>query len=80
MDIGKIDYTPLLLVRSQLPQSLANIYTYDSRLQLVSMTGSNGFTAYYHYDYLGRLKEEYFYDDDGNKQLLKLYDYNYFKR
>lgn len=80
MDIGKIDYTPLLLVRSLLPQSLANIYTYDSRLQLVSMTGSNGFTAYYHYDYLGRLKEEYFYDDDGNKQFLKLYDYNYFKR
>ena len=80
MDISTIDYTPLFSVRSQLPQSLVNIYTYDSRLQLVSMTGSNGFTTYYYYDYLGRLKEEYFFDDDGNKQLLKLYDYNYFKR
>ena len=80
MSMDKIDYEPLLNVRSLLPQTLSTIYMYDSALRLVSVTKNTGFTNYYSYDLLDRLREEYFFDEEGNKQILRQYDYNYISK
>ena len=52
-------------------------YQYDGNMQLRSLTDISGFTNYFKYDFLGRLREKYFFN--GNKQILESYDYHYQK-
>ena len=67
-------------IRHRLPKALVTIYKYTSGMQLESVTSPAGQTVFYKYDYLDRLREEYFYDQPSGllrRKLLNVYDYHY---
>lgn len=67
-------------IRHRLPKALVIIYKYTPGMQLESVTSPAGQTVFYKYDYLDRLREEYFYDQPSGllrRKLLNVYDYHY---
>lgn len=60
-------------LRSSLPQAMVTSYTYDPLIGVTSMTDPKGYTTYYEYDGLNRLKEVK--DAEGN--ILSRNEYNY---
>lgn len=67
-------------IRHLLPKSEVTVYKYRGGRLLESVTQPNGQTVYYKYDYLDRLREEYFFDMATGtpiKKVLKMYDYQY---
>lgn len=67
-------------MRSRLPYAQVFIYKYTPGLQIESITSPDGQTLFYKYDYLNRLREEYFYEKTSNglqKKLLNVYDYHF---
>lgn len=52
-------------------------YTYAPLLGMTSQTDTKGLTVEYEYDSFGRLAREYLKQPDGNRQLLKQYEYKY---
>lgn len=77
LPLTQLDYQKIMSVRRKMPKVLSTIYQYDGYLQLRSLTDVSGFTNYFKYDFLGRLREKYFFD--GSKQILESYDYHYQK-
>lgn len=73
--IHDIDYERILGTRRKLPNTLSNVYMYNGNLLLESITDNSGFSTYFKYDFLGRLREKYYYDE--GKQVLESYDYHY---
>ena len=51
-------------------------YEYIPYVGVKSMTDPRGNTTYYEYDANGRLIEEYTKDENGNKQILNVYQYH----
>ena len=79
----KPDHTTYKLiegVRHKLPKARVTIYKYTSGMQIDSVTSPDGQSVFYKYDYLGRLREEYFYEKSAGllqRKLLNTYDYHY---
>ena len=67
-------------IRHKLPKARVTIYKYTSGMQIDSVTSPDGQSVFYKYDYLGRLREEYFYEKSAGllqRKLLNTYDYHY---
>lgn len=68
-------------IRHKLPKAKVYIYKYTPGLQVESVTSPDGQTVFYKYDYLDRLREEYFYEKTASgllqKKILNIYDYHY---
>lgn len=64
-----------------MPNAHFTIYKYDEFLRLESITDPTGMTVYYKYDFLGRLREKYYYEKGINhlpvKRIMEQYDYRY---
>jgi len=60
-------------IRTALPGAIVNTYTYIPLLGITSETDNTGFTSYYEYDMMGRLKA--IKDQDG--KIIKLIQYQY---
>lgn len=79
----KPDHTTYKLIegiRHKLPKARVTIYKYTSGMQIDSVTSPDGQSVFYKYDYLGRLREEYFYEKSAGllqRKLLNTYDYHY---
>lgn len=52
-------------------------YTYNPLVGMTSQTDAKGLTIEYEYDSFGRLSHEYVKQPDGNRQLVKQYEYKY---
>lgn len=67
--------------RNKMPNAHFTIYKYDEFLRLESITDPTGMTVYYKYDFLGRLREKYYYEKGINhlpvKRIMEQYDYRY---
>lgn len=64
-------------LREKLPNALVTTYSYDSdRKKMVSMKDPRGKFTYFSYDTRGHLKEIYSLDN-GIKEILEAYEYNY---
>lgn len=73
-------YQKLENIRHKLPKAQVFIYKYTAQMQLESATSPDGQTLFYKYDYLGRLRQEYFFEKTSGlyqEQLLNVYDYHY---
>lgn len=74
-------YRLLENIRHKLPKAQVHIYKYTPGLQVESVTSPDGQTVFYKYDYMDRLREEYFYgktaDGRTRKNILNLHDYHY---
>lgn len=67
-------------IRHKLPKARVAIYKYTSGLKMESVTSPDGQTVFYKYDYLDRLREEYFLEKISGvyqKNILNAYDYHY---
>ncbi|MFS4469602.1 RHS repeat domain-containing protein [Maribacter sp. 2210JD10-5] len=60
-------------LREGFPQAMVTTYTYDLLVGVTSITDPRGYTMYYAYDDLNRLKEV----RDGNGDLVTDYEYRY---
>ena len=60
-------------LRSALPSAMVTTYTYDPLIGVTSMTDPRGYTMYYIYDGLNRLKEV----RDAQNKLISDYKYHY---
>lgn len=70
---GPLSSSSIDLLKSNLPNALITIYTYNPGIGIATVTDPNGFKSTYEYDTVGRLK--IIKDKDNN--IVKLYDYNY---
>jgi len=77
--LEKIDYAPIFQARRMLPNTLSTIYQYNGNLLLKALTDNSGFTTYFKYDFLDRLREKYYFDSNG-KQIIESYDYHYYRK
>ena len=75
--LDKINYKTLENIRHLLPEAHCYIYKYTPDMRLESETSPNGLTTFYKYDYLGKLRESYFMENN-NKKILNIYDYHFF--
>ena len=67
-------------IRHKLPKARVAIYKYTPGLKMESVTSPDGQTVFYKYDYLDRLREEYFLEKISGvyqKNILNAYDYHY---
>ncbi len=67
----------LLQLQSALSGTLFTGYTYTLPHQLSAMIAENGSTIHYSYDGLGRLIEEYYYEDNDSAKKFTLKQYTY---
>lgn len=74
-------YNLIAGIRHKLPKAQVYIYKYTPGLQVESVTSPNGQTVFYKYDYMDRLREEYFHEKTAagllQKKILNLHDYHY---
>ncbi|MBR6285910.1 MAG: RHS repeat protein [Bacteroidaceae bacterium] len=73
-DMGYFGFSELL--RTELPNAFIYTYDYDSELNLIRKTDSNGLSHTFNYDGLGRLTDVYRKIGD-EPELLKSYKYKY---
>lgn len=81
LEMSSIDYRKIENIRHKILESHFYIYKYNDNFRLESETLPNGTTTFYKYDFLGRLKETYFFDQkDGyrQKRTSNMYDYHYY--
>jgi len=64
------------MLRQNLPDAFVTTYTHIPRVGISSITDSRGITTYYNYDAFGRLREVYMIEN-GRKQILQAYEYQY---
>lgn len=77
VELDQIDYRKIEDIRHLLPEAHFYIYKYTTEMQLESETYPNGLTTFYKYDYLGKLRESYFFKNNV-KQILNVYDYHFY--
>ncbi|PKV52996.1 YD repeat-containing protein [Aquimarina sp. MAR_2010_214] len=65
--------TNLNTLRSLFPNAMITTYTHDPFIGVTSITDNKGYTSYYTYDGLGRLKEA----KDHDSYILSQYNYNF---
>ena len=76
-DLEQINYKSLEDVRHFFPEAHFYIYKYTPEMQLESETSPGGLTTFYKYDYLGKLRESYFMENN-EKKILNIYDYHFY--
>ena len=64
-------------LRKSLPQAHINTFTHKPGVGLISKTDQRGITTYYDYDERNRLKEVYTIRRDGQREILKHYQYSF---
>lgn len=70
------DINTINALRSSLASSLVSTSTYRPLVGKLSETDPSGVSTYYEYDAMGRLKEIRI-NEDGNRKILKSFDYHY---
>lgn len=76
-DLNQINYKSLEDVRHLFPEAHFYIYKYTPEMRLESKTSPGGLTTFYKYDYLGKLRESYFMENN-EKKILNIYDYHFY--
>ena len=63
-------------IQASHPDALVTTYTHKPLVGISSITDPRGITTYYNYDAFGRLREVHLMEN-GQKQILQAYDYQY---
>ncbi|MCM1502164.1 MAG: hypothetical protein NC115_05805 [Bacteroidales bacterium] len=70
------DMDAIDVLRSSLKNAMVTTFTYSPYVGMTSSTAPDGMTTWYVYDPCGRLAAVYMDDVDGNRSLVKGYEYN----